>query len=51
LARIWPAPAATIHWPPRPFTHNEWARLVTWDGVLRPGDPFGQSGSAPRAVG
>jgi hypothetical protein len=44
LPRIWPrtAPpsmARALVWPPPAFAHDDWARLVTWDGVLRPGDP------------
>jgi hypothetical protein len=39
LVRIWPAPQPVIPdvaWPPEQFGAEEWPRLVTWDGVLRP---------------
>jgi len=41
LTRIWPQPLAPAHisWPPRAFCRDEWHRLVTWDGKLRPGEP------------
>jgi len=37
LARIWPAPRRTVSWPGPMLPYDEWARLVTWDGVLRQG--------------
>jgi hypothetical protein len=39
LVRIWPKQLATpdVSWPPQQFAGDEWRRLVTWDGVLRPG--------------
>jgi hypothetical protein len=44
LIRIWPQQPATrdITWPPQPFPRNEWRRLITWDGVLRPGEAHAQ---------
>jgi len=39
LVRIWPAPGRPIAWPPLAFAANDWNRLVTWDGVLRPSRP------------
>ena len=40
LARIWPQHPDTrdITWPPAAFRREEWPRLVTWDGKLRPDD-------------
>jgi hypothetical protein len=41
LIRIWPQLLGTtdISWPPpQPFASNEWRKLATWDGELRPGD-------------
>jgi hypothetical protein len=40
LLRIWPPPIGvrTVTWPGAYFSHDDgWRRLVTWDGVLRPG--------------
>jgi hypothetical protein len=40
LARIWPpfVPAPPVEWPTALFTHEDgWRKLVTWNGVLRPG--------------
>src|SRR6266566_472168 len=38
LVRIWPEQTVTpdVAWPPEQFTSDEWPRLVTWDGRLRP---------------
>ena len=39
LVRIWPEqPVVTpdVAWPPQQFASDEWPRLVTWDGKLRP---------------
>jgi hypothetical protein len=39
LVRIWPAPQPVIpdvDWPPEQLGAEEWPRLVTWDGKLRP---------------
>lgn len=38
LTRIWPASLTTpdVSWPPQQFGSDEWRRMVTWDGVLRP---------------
>jgi hypothetical protein len=38
LTRIWPEPLAVadLQWPAVPFAADEWRRLVTWDGKLRP---------------
>jgi hypothetical protein len=36
LSRIWPPSSPTVGWPPKAFSHADWARLVTWDGFLRP---------------
>jgi hypothetical protein len=39
LARIWPQPqplVPDVAWPQRQFAPDEWPRLVTWDGKLRP---------------
>jgi len=40
LTRIWPQPLAPrdISWPPRAFRREDWHRLVTWNGELRPGE-------------
>jgi len=40
LPRIWPPQSDTlpVTWPPPAFRNDEWRRLVTWNGVLRPGD-------------
>lgn len=40
LIRIWPQQPGTadLAWPPEAFHRDEWRRLVTWDGVLRPGE-------------
>jgi hypothetical protein len=36
VAVLWPPPkTAIVEWPPPVFRNDEWARLVTWDGVLR----------------
>jgi hypothetical protein len=43
LPRIWP-PLATqqdLLWPLHAFAANDWDRLVTWDGALRPGTDGG----------
>jgi hypothetical protein len=41
LPRIWPEQLVTcdITWPPQAFRRDEWRRLVTWDGKLRPDEP------------
>jgi hypothetical protein len=38
LTRIWPKQLVTpsVSWPPTQLAANEWDRLVTWDGKLRP---------------
>jgi hypothetical protein len=39
LLRIWPPlqpVTADVDWPPEQFGADEWPRLVTWDGKLRP---------------
>jgi hypothetical protein len=38
LARIWPRQlhSSDLAWPPPPFAHDNWRRLVTWDEKLRP---------------
>jgi len=38
LVRIWPQLMVTpdVAWPPEQFASDEWPRLVTWDGRLRP---------------
>jgi hypothetical protein len=38
LIRIWPEQLTTpdVSWPPEQFGSDEWRRMVTWDGVLRP---------------
>jgi hypothetical protein len=38
LTRIWPQQpdARDISWPPQAFRRDDWRRLVTWDGKLRP---------------
>jgi hypothetical protein len=39
LVRIWPASQPVtpeVDWPPEQFGADEWPRLVTWDGALRP---------------
>jgi hypothetical protein len=43
LARIWPPQLVVqeVSWPPPAFRRDEWHRLVTWDGVLRPGEQVG----------
>ena len=39
LVRIWPqlTRISDVSWPPKQFRSDEWRRLVTWDGELRPG--------------
>jgi len=39
LVRIWPKQLVTpdVSWPMQQFASDEWRRIVTWDGVLRPG--------------
>lgn len=39
LPCIWPQLLGTadLSWPPKQFQSDEWRRLVTWDGELRPG--------------
>ena len=39
LVRIWPEQLVRpdVSWPLEQFASDEWCRLVTWDGVLRPG--------------
>ena len=39
LVRIWPKQlvAPDVSWPLKQLASDEWRRLVTWDGVLRPG--------------
>ena len=41
LTRIWPQQLTPteITWPPEAFPRNEWRRLITWDGKLRPDEP------------
>jgi hypothetical protein len=41
LTRIWPQQPARrdIIWPPQAFRRDDWRRLITWDGVLRPDKP------------
>lgn len=41
LYRIWPQQPATrdISWPPPAFRRDDWRRLITWDGKLRPDEP------------
>jgi hypothetical protein len=41
LTRIWPQQLtpSEITWPPEAFSRNEWRRLITWDGRLRPDEP------------
>jgi hypothetical protein len=41
LIPIWPQQlvARDITWPPQAFHRDEWHRLVTWDGKLRPSEP------------
>lgn len=41
LIRIWPQQlvARDITWPSQAFHRDEWHRLVTWDGNLRPDEP------------
>lgn len=41
LTRIWPQQphTPTITWPPAAFRRDDWRRLVTWDGKLRPDQP------------
>jgi len=39
LVRIWPPlqpVTPVVDWPPEQFGADEWPRLVTWDGALRP---------------
>jgi hypothetical protein len=40
LVRIWPPQlvVADVSWPPPAFGRDDWRRLVTWDGALRPGE-------------
>jgi hypothetical protein len=40
LKRIWPPQLVVqdLSWPPAAFGKDDWRRLVTWDGVLRPGE-------------
>jgi hypothetical protein len=40
LPRIWPPLLGTcdLRWPPSAFARDDWRRIVTWDGVLRPGE-------------
>lgn len=43
LPRIWPPQLTNpdVSWPLPAFRRNDWHRLVTWDGVLRPGEQPG----------
>jgi hypothetical protein len=34
---IWPGRGTDLSWPSAFFAHDDWNRLVTWDGALRPG--------------
>jgi hypothetical protein len=38
LPRIWPQQLTSppVTWPPEQFPADEWRRMVTWDGKLRP---------------
>jgi hypothetical protein len=40
LVRVWPPQLVVgdVSWPPPAFRGDDWHRLVTWDGVLRPGE-------------
>jgi hypothetical protein len=40
LPRIWPPQLVVpdVTWPPPAFPRGDWHRMVTWDGVLRPGE-------------
>jgi hypothetical protein len=42
LTRIWPQQPDTcdVTWPLAAFRRDDWRRLVTWDGKLRPGEPL-----------
>jgi hypothetical protein len=35
LAQIWPPHLEAVHWPLPAFAHEDWNRLVTWEGCLR----------------
>jgi hypothetical protein len=52
LKRIWP-PQLTVpdlSWPPAAFGKDDWQRLVTWDGVLRPGEHLDRPGTSDGPV-
>jgi hypothetical protein len=36
LFRTWPPGPQDVSWPPPAFANDDWRRLVTWDGLLRP---------------
>jgi hypothetical protein len=44
LIRIWPQQLIPrdITWPPEAFGRQDWRRLITWDGKLRPDEPIPQ---------
>jgi hypothetical protein len=41
LTRIWPQQLVPrdLTWPPQGVRRDDWRRLITWDGVLRPDEP------------
>ena len=39
-----------LSWPPAAFGKDDWQRLVTWDGVLRPGEHLDRPGTSDGPV-